>query len=268
MTMKNAVLVVLVCCSSISFAEDRQILMVGSKPDHPFATHMYEHECKLLVACLNHNHGVSARYVAEWPPSDQQLESVDAIVFYSSPAGSVLLKQPNRARFDKLMRDGVGFVAIHWATGVGYDKISEGQPERDQFKSWLGGWFRRPPCDIAIDRTDLRVIDRRHPISRGWEEWKIHDEFYLDPVLHENAKPLLAITLRGQEHVVGWTFERRDEGRSVGITLGHFHHNFARAGFRRLLVNAVLWSAGVEIPEQGANVDAEPAKLALPKQVP
>ena len=32
----------------------------GHKRDHPFGTHMYPHECKLLAKCLNQNPGVKA----------------------------------------------------------------------------------------------------------------------------------------------------------------------------------------------------------------
>jgi hypothetical protein len=36
------------------------VLLVGHKLDHPFGTHMYPHECKLLAKCLNQNPGVKA----------------------------------------------------------------------------------------------------------------------------------------------------------------------------------------------------------------
>ena len=52
----------------------------------------------------------------------------------------------------------------------------------------------------------------------------------------------------------------------MGITLGHFHHNFARDDFRRLIVNSILWSAHVEIPKDGAIVVVEPDEVQLPKR--
>lgn len=244
---------------------DTSILVVGSKPDHPYGSHMYEFEGKLLAQCLSKQDGVYAEYVASWPPTKQQLENAKAFVFYSNPAGSVLLQPAHRSQFDQFMKADVGFVAIHWATGVGYDKISDTQQLRDQFRGWLGGWFRRPPCDIKVDEAKLRMVAKDHPIGRGWSNSVIRDEFYLNPVLHDRAKPLLTVNVDDKDQIVGWTFEREGQGgRSVGITLGHFHHNFAREDFRRLLVSSVLWSAKQDIPKEGPDVKVMPDKLLLP----
>ena len=266
--MVRFVWLLLVISPVAAVAEEAHVLLVGSRPDHPYASHMYEFECQLLVKCLVKNEGVTAEYVPVWPPKEEQLAEADAIVFYSSPAGSVLLKDEHRAQFAQLMKRKVGFVAIHWGTGVGYDKISESQAHRDLFKSWLGGWFRRPPCDIKTTRADLRLVEKDHPIGRGWDEWGIHDEFYLNPVLHSDTKPLLEVTVDDIKHVVGWTFERPEGGRSVGITLGHFHHNFARDGFRRMLVNSILWSLRLDIPQSGAVVALAPGDVLLPDLTP
>ena len=240
------------------------VLLVSSEPDHPHATHMYAFECDLLASCLNQHEGVKAEHVRGWPPRSTQLAAAKTVVFYSNPAGSVLLQDAYRDAFDQRIKAGVGFVAIHWGTGVGYDKISEPAVHRELFKRWLGGWFRRPPCGIAITRTDLLVPNEQHPICNGWQPWKIHDEFYLDPVLHPRSEPLLKVAVNEKEHTVGWTLRREDGGRSVGITLGHFHHNFARDDFRRLLVNAILWSAQVDVPPDGAIVEVKAEDLKLP----
>jgi hypothetical protein len=43
---------------------------------------------------------------------------------------------------------------------------------------------------------------------------------------------------------VGWVYERPDGGRTFSTTLGHPYRNFQREPFRRMLVNAILWTAG------------------------
>ena len=247
-------------------SDETHVLLIGAEPDHPYATHMYEFECQLLGKCLAKNEGVVAKYVAKWPPTAEQLNNVDAVAFYSSPSGSVVLKDQHRDRFASLMQRKVGFVAIHWGTGVGYDTVSESQHHRDLFLSWLGGWFRRPPCDIKVGRAQLELVDAQHAIGRGWKAWEIRDEFYLNPVLHKRAQPLLQVKVDGEDQVVGWTFLREQQGRSVGITLGHFHHNFAREDFRKILVNSILWAAGRDVPQAGAiaAIAAEDAQLPEP----
>ncbi len=64
----------------------------------------------------------------------------------------------------------------------------------------------------------------------------------------------------GREEIVAWAFER-EKGRSFGFTGGHFHRNWGDENFRRLVVNAILWTAGVEVPKEGAKVDLDPAEL-------
>jgi type 1 glutamine amidotransferase len=72
------------------------------------------------------------------------------------------------------------------------------------------------------------------------------------------------VTTKGKEVVVGWSCERPDGGRAYGTTLGHFYRNFEIESFRRAIVNAILWTAHVEVPESGARVDVSKDVLQLP----
>jgi hypothetical protein len=44
----------------------------------------------------------------------------------------------------------------------------------------------------------------------------------------------------------------------------HFHDNWKRPEYRRLVAQGVLWSAGVSIPEKGLAVDLAEADYRLP----
>ena len=61
--------------------------------------------------------------------------------------------------------------------------------------------------------------------------------------------------------VVAWAVERGDGGRGFGFTGGHFHVNWGIPEFRRMIVNALLWTAKVEVPEGGARCEATPEEL-------
>ena len=65
----------------------------------------------------------------------------------------------------------------------------------------------------------------------------------------------------GQPHTVMWAFERPDGGRGVGMTGGHFHLNFGNENFRKLVLNALLWIARVEVPRNGVEVTVAPEEL-------
>jgi hypothetical protein len=58
----------------------------------------------------------------------------------------------------------------------------------------------------------------------------------------------------GTEDVVAWAYDRPGGGRSFSFTGGHLHVSFGEEGYRRFLVNGILWAAGLEVPKDGAPV--------------
>ena len=116
---------------------------------------------------------------------------------------------------------------------------------------------------LSTDTSRLTQLVPDHPVCRGWEEYDLHDEFYLKPVIR-GATPVLRVTTKGEDVVVGWAYERADGGRAYGTTLGHFYENFQITAFRRTIVNAILWAAHVEVPAGGAAVDLSEEELSLP----
>jgi hypothetical protein len=48
-----------------------------------------------------------------------------------------------------------------------------------------------------------------------------------------------------------WVTERPDGGRGFGFTGGHFHKEWGHEDFRRVVLNALLWTAKAEVPPGG-----------------
>lgn len=236
-----------------------RILLCYTKPDHPYASHMYEFECGLLAKCLEQTPGVETAIAQDWPTDDAAFDGVTTIVYYSRPAGDIVLDPQRREKFRALMKDGVGLVCIHWATG-------SNEKNAPDWLNALGGWFQRPPCGIKTTTSRLTQVDPKHPVSRGWKNYDLHDEFYLDLRFHKDTKPLLTVEVDGKRQVVAWALQRKDsqDGRSFGTTLGHFHENFKIESFRRAIVNGILWTAHVDVPADGAPVKLEEADWTLP----
>lgn len=238
---------------------ETKILIISTPFDHPHGTHMYEHEGNLLAKCLEQTPGVEAVTSKGWPKDPAVLKDVRSIVFYSANAFDVMMKDSlNRKQAMKLMDNKVGFACIHMSTLTPDDEMIEMLGARWYFK-WLESGLN---LDVRVTR--LIKTDPRHPISRGWNEFEMRDEIYLSPVLHPKAKPLIKVNAREGEEVVAWTFERAKGGRSFGTTLGHFHETFRTDAFRRILVNGILWSAGIKIPSKGAQVNIGKAEDVLP----
>jgi hypothetical protein len=79
------------------------------------------------------------------------------------------------------------------------------------------------------------------------------------------------VNAAGREETLMWAYERAGGGRSFGFTGGHFHENWGNESFRKLVLNAMLWIANVEVPQDGVaskvtadqlkeNLDPKPGK--------
>jgi type 1 glutamine amidotransferase len=239
-----------------------RILFIGVDPDHPYGSHMYRHTCGVLAQCAKLTPGVETAVSKGWPADAAQLDGVKAIVLYTNPAAELLLDSPHRDEFDRMMKAGVGLVTIHWASTVKKDNLERLGPA---WLGYLGGtWVSN--VGLSGGTSTLKRLQPDHPVCRGWSEYEIDDEYYLNPII-EAAKPLLQVREKeGKDVTVGWLYERPGGGRSFATTLGHPYRNFQREPFRRMLVNAILWSAGLEVPDGGAPVALSEEALALPPQ--
>ena len=65
------------------------------------------------------------------------------------------------------------------------------------------------------------------------------------------------------DYDIGWVYERPDGGRSFGFVGGHFHANFGIKPFRQAVVNGILWTARLEVPEDGAPCAITPKDMEL-----
>jgi type 1 glutamine amidotransferase len=238
-----------------------KVLLIGKQPDHPYGSHMYLHTCRMLGECLRLN-GLDSTVSDGWPKDPAVLKEVRSIVVYTTPAAEYLLDAPHRDEVIQLMKQGTGLVTIHWASSILKDDLDR---LGDRWISYLGGtWISN--VGLSTDTSELKQFLPKHPICRGWLNYELHDEYYLNPRISKEAQPLLQVTTKGQEVVVGWAFERPDGGRAYGTTLGHYYSNFEREPFRRTIVNAILWASKVEVPEKGARVDVGDEFLKLPPE--
>lgn len=237
-----------------------KILLVGKDRDHPYGTHEYMTECKLMANCLQQTKGISTVVSNGLPKVAKAYEGVKAIVLYTRNGGDVILsaKAPKQVR--DLLKKGVGLTAIHWSTGAG--KLTG-----EEYLSVLGGWFSRPILNsrLATVRVPLQQADPKNPICNGWKEFDLRDEYYLDLKFHNKIHPVLKVEIKDKEYTVGWVFERpHSKGRSFGFVCGHFHSNFGEKPFRQAIINGILWTAHLDVPAEGAPCSITAKDMALP----
>ena len=70
---------------------------------------------------------------------------------------------------------------------------------------------------------------------------------------HSNNEHVRKAVLEQKEpQHLAWAFVRGDgKGRGFGFTGGHFHRNWKNDNFRKVVLNAITWTAHAEVPTAG-----------------
>ncbi len=249
---------------------------------HPPGTHEYEKSARLLKHCLDRAPSLAGLttelHTGGWPKDEHVLDSADTIVLLSSGADRREQDHPflvgdRLAVLDKQMKRGCGLVLIHWSVFVPRKKAG------DKVLEWVGGYFdyesgpgpRGWYSKIQTTKTTARPASPKHPIVRGVTPFEVREELYYRMRFRERDPrlvPILTAALPGEkgEQTVAWAVERKDGGRGFGFTGGHFFANWQIEGFRRLVLNAIVWTAKGEVPPGGvqskALTEAELAAVA------
>jgi type 1 glutamine amidotransferase len=255
---------VLACLVLNLYGADRKtkILLIGKDRDHPYQTHEYMAWANLLAKCLRQTPNVEAIVSNGWPEDRSALTDLDAIVMHNAMGGDFLFDASRREDVLRLIENRVGLTAIHWSTAAQSDEAGQ------FFLDVLGGWFRTDFAQVVITTSLLAQADPDHPISRGWQNYELRDEYYLGLRFAPGMKPVMKVRANGEEYVVGWVLERpsavpSSQGRSFGCVLGHFHAEFAIRAFRTMLVNGILWTAHRDVPKAGAPCEITDEDMVL-----
>jgi type 1 glutamine amidotransferase/mono/diheme cytochrome c family protein len=247
------------------------VLIAGPKSHGPVGNgiHDYPWSVKLLKVMLDNSNvkdRVKVEYHLDGGPGDwSTLDDADTIMVISDGRdGELFAEAPHFASeervaaFEKQMKRGCGFLTFHFST-FAPDKYAE------QILSWSGGYFdwetdgkRQWYSAIATKDAAVELPSPGHAVLRGVKPFKLREEFYYNLRFKGDDKtlvPLFAVPdLAGREpdgRVVAWCRERLDGGRGFGTTCGHFYDNWKNDDFRRTILNALVWSAGLEVPEDG-----------------
>lgn len=248
------------------------VLIAGPITGHPKHTHEYEKNVILLKHLLDTSpdlHGVTVEaHFYGWPSKPETLDDADTIVLISDGGDHQEADHPfyvddRLAVIEKQMKRGCGLIQFHWSTF---------HPSRfhQQITEWVGGYFDYQTGSApnkwfsAIQTwegpTTLGTPD--HPISRGVNPFRVQEEFYYRIRFRENdsrVKPIVMTVPPNESnpYAVGWAVEREDGGRGFGFTGGHFYRNWWNADFRKMVVNAIAWTAKCEVPQQGIRTELE-----------
>ncbi len=255
-------------------AAKRKIVLVAGKRSHGVGEHEHRAGCMLLAECLNKS-GLPVEAVVTtegWPQEDSVFDGAAAVVIYSDGGGG----HPAMRHLDKLKEladKGVGIGAIHYAVEVPKGKGG------DLFLNVIGGYFE---TDWSVNpHWEATFKLPEHAVTSGIKEFKTTDEWYyhmrfptemkgVTPILtalppaeslsrpdgaHEGNPEVRAAVLERKEpqHVM-WLMDRSKvggAGRGFGFTGGHFHKGWKNDDQRNLVLNTIVWIAGLEVPKGG-----------------
>ncbi len=258
-------------------AADTKIVVIAGKPSHGPGEHEFNAGTKLLTKWLKEIPGIDPVLVTGgWPQDESVFNGARSVVFFMDGGKNhpMIQGKERMETMRRLMDQGVGLVCLHYA--VEFPKGEVG----DQILDWLGGYYETGYSDNPHNDAEV-VPTEGHPITRGVKPFKINDEWYYKIRFRPNdsrVTPILtAKELVGHDknkytdQVVGWATERKDGGRSFGFTGAHFHKNWGTPEFRTLVLNAILWSAKLDVPSTGVsssvsddelkqNLDPKPAR--------
>ena len=285
--------ILLLALTALPAAAADIVFLAGGRSHGP-GEHEYNAGCQLLAKAINEQSGLGlkATVVSGWPKDESVLEGIKCLVIYADGA-SVVGK--GWTKVDALAKKGTGIVFMHYAV---HPDVKRGDL---YFRPWIGGAFESGWSVNPHWVADLEALPH-HPVSRGvtglvqaYDEFYYHMRFLADrsKVLdlvtatptRENIKQYINLWNQhgvegiGQKQTLMWGVERADGGRGVGFTGGHYHRNWAIDGFRKLVLNAIVWAAKVEVPADGvksnplsedelnANLDAkgEAKRLTIPQ---
>ncbi len=248
-----------------------KIVLVAGGKSHGPGEHEFFAGCALLMKLLKQNPAVFPVMARDgWPKDPKTLEGAKALVFFvDGGGGHPIIQKDHMEQVEKILDTGAGFVNIHYA--VEYPK-----KQGEQLLSWLGGYYETGYSINPHWKAEIKTLPD-HPITRGVEPFSIQDEWYYNIRFEPDMRGVTPILKAvppdstrgtpeakkhpGREEILAWAFERTNGGRSFGFTGAHFHKNWGDPNFRRLVINAILWSAKIDIPKNGAKAEMDPADL-------
>ena len=249
-------------------AAKKKIVFIPGGQSHGWTGHAYTADCKLLASMLNENVPAVQATVLEdgWPKDLKGLDGATAIVIACDGNG-LLGSESNWKALDEIAKKGVGIAYLHYA-------LDPGKEFGKYLLDWIGGYYEQFWSVNPSWLADFKTLPD-HPIARGVKPFKIFDEWYyhmrfvegmagVTPILSavppdstrkgpdgpHSGNPEVRARMGMPEHVA-WAYERPNGGRGFGCTGGHTHWVYAQDDFRKLLLNAMCWIAGVEVPPDG-----------------
>ena len=147
---------------------------------------------------------------------------------------------------------------------------------------WIGG--ARYGMFDRVTTSAKFIASIESPVGNGVGGFIHYDEYYptirfserdgkITPVLVGKLAPEYSegqlVQPEPLSRTVAWTFERKGGGRSFAFSGGHYLKAWDHPSIRKMLLNAIYWTAGIEVPSDGVETSADldlASQLAFPSE--
>ena len=170
-----------------------------------------------------------------------EVNKYDVLVFYDL-ADSISVTQ--QEAYIRLLKKGSSMIFLHHAL-VSYQYWPE-------FLQIVGGQYHTRPVVVNGDtlkanyehdvNIPVKVEDKKHPVTRGIDDFEVVDEVYSDVEILPRVKPLLSTTHPKSMRYLAWV-NHYGNSDVICIQLGHGPSCYINPDFRRLIQQAIEWSA-------------------------
>jgi len=274
---------------------DKRIVLIAGKPSHPPGMHEFRAGSMLLQKALSGVKGVTVQvYTNGWPTKtvdgvvvddNSALDNADAVMIYADGGnGHPAIQRDHIKVIDALAVKGVGLGFAHYGVEV------PAGPPGEAMQRWIGGYYE---TNFSVNPMWKPTFDTlpNHPVTRGVRPFGTHDEWYFnmrwtsDAAAKARVMPILTskpsdevrkgpyvfpagpyphiIADSGKVETMMWVYERAGGGRSFGFTGGHTHTNWGDVDQRKVVLNALLWIAKIDVPARGVEDRITAADLTV-----
>jgi hypothetical protein len=283
----------LIAGSHVMEGANKRIVLIAGRPSHAPGEHEFRAGSMLLQKALSGVSGVTVDVITMgWPTKtvdgqtvddNAALDNADAVLIYADGGGGHPAIQRDHIKvLDALAAKGVGLGFAHYGVEV------PAGPTGEAMQRWNAGYYE---TNFSVNPMWSPAFEKfpNHPVTRGVKPFGNNDEWYFnmrwtgDASLMKRLTPILTakpsdevrkgpyvspkgpyphiIADSGKVETMMWVYERPDGGRSFGFTGGHTHTNWGDVNQRKVVLNALLWIAKMDVPAGGVQDSITPADL-------
>jgi len=225
-------------CTPLSFAQQKKINVLVISGGHGFK-HQPFYDVFDSIPSITYDTLVQPQ--ANALIASPEVNRYDVLVFYDLVDSITPAQQESYIR---LLKKGASMIFLHHSL-VSYQNWSE-------FIKIVGGQYHTHPVVVNGDtlktsyehgvNIPVKVENKKHPVTKGLQDFDIVDEVYGGVEILPQVKPLLSTTHPKSMRYLAWV-NHYGNSDVICIQLGHGPSGYSNPNFRKLIRQAIEWSA-------------------------